>query len=64
MGCLSRNKPLGEERKRIRAYRQRIFKEKRERGVFESTVGKYHKLKKEIGKLWKLRRIEVVPVVI
>ena len=30
----------------------------------EKKVEKYHDLKKEIGRLWKLRNVEIVPVVI
>ena len=37
MECFYRKKPFDEEGKPIRGYRKRMFREWRERGIFEST---------------------------
>ena len=37
MECFYRSKPFDEERKPVRGYRQRMFREWRDRGLFEST---------------------------
>ena len=37
MKCFCRSKPFDKEEKPIRGYRKRMFREWRERGMFEST---------------------------
>ena len=37
MECFYRTKPFDEERKSVRGYRQRMFREWRDKGLFEST---------------------------
>ena len=37
MECFYRSKPFDEEGKPFRGYRKRLFRERRERGMFEST---------------------------
>ena len=37
MECFYRSKPFDEEEKSVRGYRQRMFREWRDRGLFEST---------------------------
>ena len=37
MECFYRSKPFDEEGKPVRVYRQRMFREWRDRGLFEST---------------------------
>ena len=51
MECFYRSKPFDEEGKPVRGYRQRMFREWRDRGLFESTEQLYVTKQGQLGKM-------------
>ena len=51
MECFYRNKPFDEEGKPVRGYRQRMFREWRGRGLFESTEQRVVTKQGQLGKV-------------
>ena len=59
MECFYRTKPFDEERKSVRGYRQRMFREWRDKGLFESTEKRVCDQARAIRKNGWLSQIEL-----
>ena len=59
MECFYRSKPFDEEGKPVRGYRQRIFREWRDRGLFESTEQRVYDQARAIRKNGWLSQLEL-----
>ena len=62
MKCLYRSKLSHEEGKRIREYRKRMFRESRERRMFESTVQRVCDQERAIRKTARLSELQLEAV--
>ena len=63
MECFYRSKPFDEEGKPIRGYRQRMFREWRDRGMFESTEQRVSDQARAIRKNGWLSELELEAII-